>query len=90
VGRRKAARSIFAEQVAERLREAAAELQADLRILGPAPAPLAKLRGKFRFHTLVQGQDRDLMRRIVRQTIEGLKAVDEIQWVVDVDPLDLL
>jgi primosomal protein N' (replication factor Y) len=80
----------FAEQVAERLREAAAGLQADVRILGPAPAPLAKLRGKFRFHALVQGQDRDLMRRIVRQTTEGLKTVDEIQWVVDVDPLDLL
>lgn len=80
----------FAELVAERLREAAAGLQADVRMLGPAPAPLAKLRGKFRFHTLVQGQDRDLMRRIVRQTTEGLKTVDEIQWVVDVDPLDLL
>jgi primosomal protein N' (replication factor Y) (superfamily II helicase) len=80
----------FAEQMAQLLREGVARRQAEVRILGPAPAPLAKLRGKFRFHTLVQGQDQEQMRQIVREATRELKPADDVQWVVDVDPQDLL
>jgi primosomal protein N' (replication factor Y) len=80
----------FAEQLGERLRTAAAGRQPLIRVLGPAPAPLAKLRGKFRYHTLVQGSDRDALRRVVRQATADLKPPEAVQWVVDVDPLDLL
>jgi primosomal protein N' (replication factor Y) len=80
----------FADQLGERLRTAAAGLQPPVRVLGPAPAPLVKLRGKFRYHTLVQGPDRDALRRVVRQATADLKPPEAVQWVMDVDPLDLL
>jgi len=62
----------------------------EFRILGPAPAPIAKLRGLFRFHALVQGRDRDRLRAVIRQATSELKPPEEIQWIVDVDPFDVL
>ena len=47
----------FAELIADRMRSIAAATHTDVRVLGPAPCPIAKLRGKSRFHTLVHGID---------------------------------
>lgn len=61
-----------------------------VRILGPAPAPIAKLRGKFRFHILMLGPDGAQLRRFVRQATENAKTPNDTLWAVDVDPSDLL
>ena len=62
----------------------------DCRLLGPAPCPIAKLRGRYRFHVLVIGSQLDMMRDAVREVTGELQAPDSVQWIVDVDPLDLL
>lgn len=80
----------FADHVTDRLLEATERTKANVRILGPAEAPIAKLRGKHRFHSLLQGEDGSAMREIVRQATANLKPPQEVQWVVDVDPVDLL
>jgi primosomal protein N' (replication factor Y) len=80
----------FADHIGQRARETIESARADIRILGPAPAPISKLRGKFRYHMLLQGQDGEQMRRIVREATDGLKPPEGVQWVVDVDPLGLL
>ncbi len=80
----------FAEHVVAQLREAATATGAEIRILGPAPAPIAKLRGMFRFHALLQDPDRDRLRAVVRKATAELKPPEGVQWVVDVDPLDVL
>jgi primosomal protein N' (replication factor Y) len=80
----------FTEHIVERMRDAAAELGSDVRFLGPAPAPIAKLREKYRFHALLQGQNPDEMRTIIRRATDAMKPPDDVQWVVDVDPVDLL
>jgi len=80
----------FARDAAERIREAAESTGARLRLLGPAVAPIARLRGKFRFHVLLQGPDSDQLRAVVQQAIRDLKAPEKVQWIVDVDPLDML
>ena len=64
--------------------------QAKARMLGPAPAPFAKLRGKFRFHMLVQCPDGEILRQAARKLLDKTKTPEEIQWIVDVDPLDML
>jgi primosomal protein N' (replication factor Y) len=63
---------------------------ADARVLGPAPAPLAKLRGKFRFHLLLFAGDGAILRQAVLTATSGLQLADEVQWIVDVDPQDML
>jgi len=62
----------------------------DPRVLGPAPAPISKLRGNFRFHIQVHGPDDVQLRRAVRDAADRLKAPEGVQWIADVDPVDML
>jgi len=62
----------------------------EVRILGPAPAPIGKLHGKFRFHTLLIGPDSEQLGRVVKSATADLPSPDEIQWAVDVDPVNML
>jgi primosomal protein N' (replication factor Y) len=80
----------FGEQVGARLREAASARQMEPRILGPVAAPIPKLRGHFRFQILVYFPDATLLRAAVQAATEQLKAPDEVLWMVDVDPVDML
>jgi primosomal protein N' (replication factor Y) len=80
----------FAGRFADGLRGALAAEQADARVLGPAPAPFARLRGKFRFQIQMQGPDGAALRAAVRQAAAGLRAPKDVQWMADVDPLDML
>jgi primosomal protein N' (replication factor Y) len=80
----------FAESVGETLRAAIETKQIEHRVLGPAPCPIAKLRGLFRYHLLLSSPAGDELRAATREVIESLEALDPVQWVVDVDPVDLL
>ncbi len=80
----------FAEQIADRLHEESERREASVRVLGPAPAPLAKLRGRFRFHLLLLSVEMRTLHDIIQATIKNLKTPEEVQWVVDVDPGDML
>jgi len=80
----------LAEQIADRIRGEVERMQFAARVLGPAPAPIAKLRGMFRFHLQVQAADGERLRQAIRQATAQIKPLDDLQWVVDVDPLDML
>ena len=58
--------------------------------MGPAPAPVTKLRGKFRFHLLLSGPLEQPLQPIIRQATDGCDPPEEVQWIVDIDPQDLL
>jgi primosomal protein N' (replication factor Y) (superfamily II helicase) len=79
----------FAHELAARLSEHLAGSGA--RLVGPAPTPVARIRGKFRFHLLLIGHDGLPLRQAVRQVAAGIGSPpDDIQWIADVDPLDML
>ncbi|NUQ64326.1 MAG: primosomal protein N' [Pirellulales bacterium] len=80
----------FASHMAQELTCILQPLGAGARVLGPAPAPFSKLRGKYRFQIQLQGPDADQLRQSVRQLGPLLKPPDDIQWIADVDPLDML
>jgi primosomal protein N' (replication factor Y) len=60
-----------------------------VRLLGPAPAPLTKLRDEHRVQLFLKGTDRATMRALVRQIFERHPSMRR-QTVVDVDPLMVL
>jgi len=60
-----------------------------IAILGPAPAPLAKLRGEHRAQFFVKGGDRAAMRAAVRGALAAAPALAR-RAVVDVDPVSML
>lgn len=80
----------FAGHLAERLTAALAREENPARVLGPAPAPIAKLRGLHRFQIQLQGQRPEPIHAALRQATAGLEAPEGVQWIVDVDPLDML
>lgn len=64
--------------------------QVAARLLGPTPAPIARLRRKFRFHILAQASSKSALQQAVRFAEGKHRAPDDVQWLPDVDPLDML
>ena len=58
-------------------------------ILGPAPAPLTRLRGEHRAQFFLKGQSRRAMRTALRSALESLPALSR-RVSVDVDPVSVL
>jgi primosomal protein N' (replication factor Y) len=80
----------FCQEMADRLQAAFPADAEGLRLLGPAPAPIAKLRGKFRLHLLLIDLDPERLRSVFRQATHDLPSVEGVQWAIDVDPWSLL
>ena len=63
-----------------------------LRVLGPAEAPVLRVRNEFRYQILLKAARRS----VLRQVIQKLRGLAEAQrWkttalVIDVDPLSLM
>ena len=76
----------------KRLEAARTTLGVEVRILGPAPPPISRLRGKYRFHILLQSINATHLGETIRKGTEQFKVPDQsdIQFVVDIDPVDML
>ncbi len=62
-----------------------------IEVLGPAEAPIAKLRGQFRYHLLLKGLDHKTLNRFCHQVLGDQKWLPPgVKISVDVDPLHLL
>ncbi len=85
-----AATEAFSETVVQRLKQAQKLAAIDCRILGPAPPPLAKLRGNYRFHALLQTRTAEPLNRLLVRATNDLKPPKEILYVIDIDPQDTL
>ncbi len=59
-------------------------------MLGPVAAPMPKLRGNFRFHILLYHTDQPALLEVVSAATATLKPPEEVLWIVDVDPVDML
>ena len=72
---------------------AGAPPEARLSVLGPAEAPLARLRGRTRWHLWLRAADRRILRQLLRRVVDvrdpagGSSAV---RVTVDVDPVSAL
>ena len=84
-----AAAERWAGNVADRLRGAAADVPG-IRVLGPAPAPIARLRDRFRWHVQAHGPEGGALCDIVRRATATLATPDDVAWIVDVDPVEML
>ncbi|HZT77877.1 MAG TPA: primosomal protein N' [Vicinamibacterales bacterium] len=74
-----------ADDVVQRVRRASREV----RVLGPAPAPLGKLRGEYRAQLLLKGTNRRKLRETLQQALAA-RADLQKRTIVDVDPLSVL
>ncbi len=98
-GENEAATQAFSQELAKKLRGALIEngqyrqntpSETRCRILGPAPAPFAKLRGFYRFHIHLHAASGTGLRNAVREVTLAIKTPQNVQWMVDVDPVDMM
>ena len=75
----------IAEELAKFLRKRLAS-----GVLGPASAPIERLRGEWRFRILLKGADQAVLRQAVRESLEKLVVPESVRVTVDVDPAGLL
>ncbi len=61
-----------------------------INFLGPAPAPLEKLKGQYRFHLLARSDKRQELAQLMHY-LKGAKIKGEaIRLAFDIDPIDML
>lgn len=68
---------------------AAEQLGGVVDVLGPAPAPLERLRGRTRWQVLLRSADRHALRKVARSLPLGDSAKD-LKATLDVDPVSTL
>jgi primosomal protein N' (replication factor Y) len=68
------------------------EIDNPTTVLGPAPAPMAKRAGRFRYQLLLQSnkrQDLHNLLDLLMPKIEKMKLAKKVRWSLDIDPVDL-
>ncbi len=74
-------------EIAKQLRKTATN-DPDVRILGAAPAPIARLRAHFRYHLQIAAPTVERVREIWLSVANSLQLPDGIEMAVDVDPIN--
>jgi primosomal protein N' (replication factor Y) len=63
---------------------------ASLRLLGPAEAPVFRLKGYYRFHFQLQSPTPGALHHVLRQVLASVRPPTGVDCTVDVDPQDML
>jgi primosomal protein N' (replication factor Y) len=81
----------FSERVAAAFQGAKSHLSGgDVRLLGPAEAPVFRLKGYFRFHFQLQSPSPATLHQVLRSVLPTLRSPAGVELTVDVDPFNML
>ncbi|MBM81723.1 MAG: primosomal protein N' [Planctomycetaceae bacterium] len=78
-----------AERMAEELRKTIEQQELRVRVLGPAPAPIAKLKTNFRFHMQLTASSIQELKKLWHSTLCEFSVAPQVEFVVDVDPTNM-
>jgi primosomal protein N' (replication factor Y) len=59
-------------------------------VLGPAPPPIAKLRGHYRYQAMMISQDAAALNSVLARIQSTTKPPGENLYLIDIDPVDML
>ncbi len=75
---------------AERMASLARRAGGDpVKVLGPAPAPIARLRNRYRFHVLLRSVDRNELKKSLL-AVARAELDHRVRLAIDVDPVSML
>ena len=78
-----------ANQLLDQLDAFKADRFPSVEIRGPVPAPLAKIRNKFRWHFLLRSEDVEELRELIQCAVTETSPTN-IDLIVDIDPISVL
>jgi primosomal protein N' (replication factor Y) len=62
----------------------------ELRILGPAEAPVFRLKGYYRFHFQLQSPSSAFLHQVLRAVVPTVRLPREVDLTIDIDPQDMV
>jgi primosomal protein N' (replication factor Y) len=62
----------------------------DVEVLGPAPAPVEKIRSHWRWHVILKGKKAKNLRHNALLIADAVKDIKGLKIDIDVDPINLL
>jgi len=62
----------------------------DVQVLGPAPAPLALLRGRYRYRLLMKTPRETQIQRLLHEWLGGVSPRGGLRVQIDVDPYSFM
>jgi primosomal protein N' (replication factor Y) len=84
----------FAERLAGAFSEALKKMKeagpAEVRLLGPAEAPVFRLKGFCRYHFQLQSPSPGTLHQVLRQVMPALHPPAGVELMLDVDPYNML
>ena len=89
-GRDRQAVGDFAGQMAERARSATDRLGHAASMMGPAPAPVERIKDRYRFHLLIRADHWRAIGRLLADLQADLQPPTGVQYAIDVDPINML
>lgn len=87
--REQEAASAFADRTAEAFATALAK-QSEVRLLGPAEAPVFRLKGYYRYHFQLQSASAGALHQVLRAVLPALRPPTGVEFTLDVDPYQML
>ncbi len=76
--------------ISEKLREAIKLYGGKADILGPAPAPIARVKDKYRWHIIVKADNIEKVRMVLKNIVNENRQSKKVQIIIDVDPQMLM
>ncbi len=71
------------------LRATAERLALSVRLLGPAPCQITKLRDLWRFHLQLSAESLETVRDLWRAAVPQITRVSDVEFQIDVDPVNM-
>ena len=78
-----------ARELADAIRKKITQREVNIRLLGPAPAPIARLRKFFRFHFQLVAESYKPLRELWLSIREELPNLGHVEYQIDVDALNM-
>jgi primosomal protein N' (replication factor Y) len=78
------------QQLAKKGEQMLKNLRGEVEMLGPSPAPLYQLKGRYRWQLLLKGERVNSLRHLSRALIQEGRGLTGVRVEVDVDPLSML
>ncbi len=61
-----------------------------VRVLGPTIPPIARLKGLYRYHMMLSSMDAASLNRLISRLVGDMNPPKDVQYVVDIDPYDMM
>ena len=80
----------YMHELASALRDFTGELEDGAQVLGPSPAPVSRIKGRYRYHLMLKCPNSSSVHELLDKASGLLKGPSGARVLVDVDPISML